>query len=256
MAGRRTTASALFGVGFLACASRTNPSGSAGSGSSLFVQDVLYPQPQGVGAPCTYTANPAQVSESSGTLDLDFRDDYSADLLVGNGDATPGGAAAMPAQDVVLQGLSVRVTDETGAALASFNALASGYVYSPVNGTPAYTVLGATILDSTTGEKLKSTVSPGHDAHVVASFTVFGNTRGGTPVKSDLFSFPIRVCEGCLVSFSPADMDPGLPEPNCANWQQASSALTVPCVMGQDTPVDCSQCQQIPACHGAAPDGG
>lgn len=257
MVGRRSTASALLGLAFVACAGRTSPSGTVGSGSTLFVQNVIFPTPQGVGTPCVYGPNPTQIFESSGTLDLAFRDEYSAELLVANGDGPMGESSEAPGEDVELHGASIAVTDESGATIGSFTSLAAGYVYSPIAGTPAYTVLDVTILDATTGQKVKATVSPGHDAHVLASLSVFGTTRRGIQVQSDTFSFPIDVCEGCLVSFAPQDMDPSLPEPNCASWQQAGTGpATVPCVMGQDTPVDCGQCQQLPVCRGGAQAGG
>jgi hypothetical protein len=255
----RIVESALIAGVFAACAGRTSPSGTgggAGGGNSLFVQGVIYPTPQGVGTPCTYVANPSQIFESSGTLDLDLRDQYSAPLLIGNGDAGPVGTIDTNAEDVELQGASIAVTDARGNPLGSFTSLATGYVYAPIGGTPGYSVLQVTILDSMTGESLKGMVSPGHDARVVASLEVFGSTRSGVRVQSDTFAFPIDVCEGCLVSFAPEDMDPSLPEPNCANWQQAASGpMTVPCVMGQDTAVDCSECQQFPVCHGSATSG-
>lgn len=239
--------------------------GSASSGAvddgglthnTLFVQNVIFPQPVGAGEPCTYTANPSQVFESSGTLDLAFRDTYSAALLVGNQDPATTMGSGAPAEGTEVNGANVIVRDAAGMTIGSFASLGSTFVYPEVGGVPGYAVLTLTLIDSSTGAKLQSMVTPKQDVHVAVTLTLFGTNRVGGAVQSDPFEFPIDVCDGCLVTSAPQDMSPSLPEPNCANWQTANMNAAVPCVMGQDTPVDCSQCQQLPVCRGTAPDGG
>jgi hypothetical protein len=82
----------------------------------------------------------------------------------------------------------------------------------------------------------------------------FGNTLGGRYIESDEFEYPVDVCKGCLISFSPQDIRPGFPVPNCLGNAAAGSSTaqqTLPCVVGQDLSIDCIQCQAIPDCQGA-----
>jgi hypothetical protein len=81
----------------------------------------------------------------------------------------------------------------------------------------------------------------------------FGNTLGGRYVESDEFEFPVDVCKGCLIAFTPQDINPAYPVPNClGNGALGTSTAqqSLPCKPGQDLPIDCIQCQAIPDCHG------
>ena len=74
--------------------------------------------------------------------------------------------------------------------------------------------------------------------------------------QADEFPFPVEVCNGCVISFTDA---PSSPTPNCVvSASTPPMPTTVPCDIGQDSPVDCRLCQPLPACSGAAAgtDGG
>jgi hypothetical protein len=83
----------------------------------------------------------------------------------------------------------------------------------------------------------------------------FGNTLGGKYVETDEFAFPVDICKGCLIAFSPADIRPGYAAPNCLqNFTASAGAMSqssLPCIVGQDLQIDCIQCQDVADCHGA-----
>jgi hypothetical protein len=133
-------------------------------------------------------------------------------------------------------------------------------VYPASGNVPSFSPLAVTIIDAAATATIRGHVSANMTARLVAHVTVLGTTRTGLAVQSDEFVFPVDVCDGCLVTFSPSDVDPMLPEPNCAGNPAlggSSTNLPVPCVLGQDTPVDCVDCLSVPVCRGVVgADGG
>ncbi len=249
----------LLGSVLMACTGNAPAGGTSTAGNQLFVQGVLFPTPVAEGAVCVFTSDPTQVMLSSGVLDLGFRSAYTATLLIGNQALGSTDASDSPSNGVELQGATVRVDNEAGAQIDSFHTLSSGFVYPPTGSVPGYEPMAVQLLDETATAGLQGQVSVEDTKRLVAHVTVQGTTRGGVVVQSDEFVFPVDVCNGCLVTFTAADMNPALPEPNCANSSSLGpSALPVPCILGQDTPVDCVDCQTLPICRGAAgaSDGG
>jgi hypothetical protein len=80
---------------------------------------------------------------------------------------------------------------------------------------------------------------------VVARVRVFGDTLGGQEIESNEYSFPIFVCEGCLVTYpvDAADPDQG---PGVYLCELSSDEATVVpdqiCALGQDVVVPCTIC--------------
>jgi len=252
----RRAAWTVVGAVFFGCSGRTALDASTNIGSALFVQGVLASQLIAPGQMCVYTADPTQPMLSSGVLDVAFRDEYTPTLLVGNQPLVAGDASEQPDDAAELQGASIQVTDASGSDIDAFDTVVAGFVYGPSSGVPGYSPLAVTLLDSGAVAAVRDRVTRTAEAHVIAHVTVRGVTRGGAPVQSDDFVFPIDVCEGCLVAFAPGDMDPAFPEPNClastaSGAGPGGAALPMPCVRGQDAPVDCSNCQDVPVCHGA-----
>ncbi len=260
MSRRALATCAILGAVLLACSGRTALDATPAQGRPLFVQDVLFPTPVASGQTCEYTADPNQTALSAGVLDLAFRNEYRPTVLVGNQPQPTTAASDSSSAGVELQGANVRVEDDAGTAVDSFSTVASGFVYPATGDIPGYSVLTLTFLDATATASV-SPLSSGQVKRLVAYVTVLGRTRGGLQVQSDEFVFPIDICNGCLVTFTAADIDPTLTTPNCAGNQAlggANTSLPVPCVPGQDTPVDCIDCQTFPICRGAAggSDGG
>ncbi len=246
---------AIGGAAFSACVHND---------SSIFVQDVLAPQEVSNGQSCTFTSATTQPVLSSGVLDVDFRYNYNPTYLVGNQLVAEANAQQLVTETstITIQGAVVRITDAAGNQLANYTRLASGTIYPAVGGVPGYAPISVTaVIDNSTvanNATIRSTVinAPPRTASVrlVTYVRFFGNTLGGRYVESDEFEFPVDVCRGCLITFSPQDISPNAPVPNCLGNSAAGSSTaqqTLPCVVGQDLSIDCVQCQGIPDCAGA-----
>jgi hypothetical protein len=221
--------------------------------SSLFIQNVIFPQPQGAGTECTFTANPTQLFLSRGTLDTAFRSEYDAEFLLANQLVTRSNPNQVETEtsNINIQGAIVRDTDAAGNQLDSFTSLTSGTVYAAVGGTPGYAVSSATVISQKAIQAAGSLT--GGVKTVVGYVKFFGHTLGGDYIESNEFEFPVDLCYGCLVQFSASDIDPCFSGINCLKatngMTTGGSSNTVPCVSGQDTPVDCSLCQQLNICR-------
>jgi hypothetical protein len=261
---KRVWGHVLAGVGLLALGSAAF-SACVHNDSSIFVQDVLQPQQVSNGQSCTFTSATTQPVISSGTLDVDFRYDYNATYLVGNQLVTEANSQQLVTETstVTIKGAEVRITDAAGNQLANYTRLAAGTIYPSVGGVPGYAPISVTeVIDDNTvaaNATIKSSVidAPPRTASVrlVTYVRFFGNTLGGRYVESDEFEFPVDICRGCLIAFSPQDIRPApYPAPNCLGNAAAGSSTaqqTLPCIVGQDLSIDCIQCQEVPDCHGA-----
>jgi hypothetical protein len=221
--------------------------------SSFFVQAAIYPQPQGSGT-CTYTANPSQNFISHGTLDVAFARQYRAVFLLANqlvAQSNPNQVQTETA-NINVQGAIVRDTDAAGNQLDKFTSLTSGTVYAAVGGTPGYSAIDATVVSPTAAG------AAGNGKTVVAYIKFYGHTLGGQYIESNEFEYPVDICNGCLIQFSAADINTCYQNiPNCegavGDGGTASTSTggsqAVPCHLGQDTLIDCSQCLLYPACR-------
>lgn len=224
--------------------------------SSFFVQAVIYPTPQGVGTPCTYTNNPSQDFLPRGTLDVGFgRQEYDAYFLLADQVVTESNPNQVQTETSIInvQGAIVRDTDAAGNQLDNFTSLSSATIPAAVGGTPGYGVAQATIV-SQTALKALGNVAGNNSLTVVAYVKFFGKTLGGDYIESNDFEFPVDVCSGCLVQFSSSDISCDYQAPNCYFAQVGTGMLsggstTVPCVFGQDTQIDCSQCLAYSVCR-------
>ena len=194
-------------------------------------------------------------------MDAAFRQTYEAEFLIAN-QIVPRGDPTQPQTEtsyVVIQGAVVRITDSQGGALNQYTQLASVTVPPAQGTTPSYAPIGMTILNQQTIEdpRVLAPVEQGGTRRLITYTRFFGQTLGGESVETGEYEFPVDVCFGCLVSFAAADIDPALPTPNCAAAAGAStttsSTLPVPCIVGEDAPIDCSQCLAFSVCSGAVP---
>ena len=161
--------------------------------------------------------------------------------------------------NINVQGAIVRVTDAAGNQLDNYTSLTSGTVYAAVGGTPGYAVVSATAISNKALTAAGGT-SGGNSKTLVSYLKFFGHTLGGDYIESNEFEFPVDVCTGCLVSFSASDISPCYSNlncecaanplaPGCGTGTGTMSATTLPCVFGQDTVMDCSQCLGAAACR-------
>ncbi len=244
---KRVWGHVLTGLVLVAAASAAVPA-CVHDDSTIFVSDVLAPQYVTAGMACSFTADPTQPIIASGVLDVGLTLNYTAVFLVGN-QIVPRGDPNQPQTEtsfVTLEGAVVRIVDSNGNQLNTYTQPTAATIPPSSGTTPGYVSVALTIIDSGTGatfSNLKGTVP------VVSYVRFFGHTLGGDSVESNEFGFPIEICQSCLVSFPAAEESPSLPTPNCALAGAASSAATsVPCFIGQDLAVDCSECQGSPAC--------
>jgi hypothetical protein len=232
--------------------------------STLFVQDVLAPQEVTTGA-CVFTNSPTQTVISTGVLDVDFRYQYDPVYLVGNQMVQEANNQQLITETstITIQGAVVRITNSAGTELKTFTRLAAGTVYPASGNIPGYAPIGVTTIDRDTlfNEPTISSLllAPNAQARaatvrLVTYVRFFGKTLGGRYVESEEFAFPVDVCKGCLITFSPADINPRFKPPNCAQNPGAQGGSTsqqsLPCVVGQDLPIDCIQCQAVEDCRG------
>jgi hypothetical protein len=231
--------------------------------SSLFVQDVIYPTPVAAGQSCTYSPDPNGTFLPIGTLDIVFRDNYQPFFLLGNQLVAQANASQLQTETstINIEGATVRDTDSDGTVLDNYTTLTSATVYPSSGTVPGYAATAATIASQTAVRKLvveKAAVLASNGSTTLVTYTKFyGHTLGGTYVESNEFEFPIEVCNGCRINFETLLDCNGtkVNGPNCLGTATNSASLPYPCVPGQDTYIDCTQCQGVAACGGAYPTG-
>jgi hypothetical protein len=232
----RLSTGPIFGSGLALALVAAGATGCADNESSLFVRQVQAMQPP----QCTVTADPSASFMPYGSLDLIIGGDngYQAALLVGNQLAQRGSTTQIRTETarVSLRGAIVRVLDDTGAEITSFTVDGSGFVDPGSGESPGFGLLGTTLIPP-------QFASYGYLGWVTVWVKVFGRTLGGKDIESNELTYPIDVCNGCLVSFpsKAVELDTG----NCTH--AGATEYTVPCIPGQDAPVPCTFCMDNPA---------
>lgn len=225
-------AAGVIGVWLPACADNE---------SSIFIRQVLAP----AGDSCSYTADPGGAAYMEGTLDLAFRREYRAGLLVGSQLVQRGAGEKLRTETsrFRVEGTEIRIETTDGAVVKEYTVPTSGFVDPASGTTPGWGVVGSVLIDSDTGASLSGSFVAGERSptigRVVSVVKVFGTTLGGQEIQSGEFRFPISVCYGCLVSFPPEAADPAQPLPNCKGTAASSTSA---CFLGQDDAVDCRVC--------------
>lgn len=222
---------------------------------SIFIRQVMLPSTNRTNGACVYTADPQQPALFEGTFDVGVRDTYFAVLLVGNqmirrGD--PNNTRAEPNR-VHVDGVVVRVTEPDGAVIGEFTALGSGFADPQQNNAPGYGLLGATVIDAPTKDKIAAALPNAlATKKVVLNLKPFGKSLGGEDLEGGEFQFTVNACNGCLVTFTGANDPAQQPQPNCKAAIGGSSggggSQVLPCYAGQDEAVPCQLCQGKPAC--------
>lgn len=223
---------------------------------SIFVHGMMAPPAARTAAGCTYIADPTSSQLLfSGTMDAALTPGYTGVLLVGNQMIPRGDPNNTRAESnrVHLQGAIVKVQDPNGDVISEFTSTAvNGLINPQNNNAPGFTLIGVTLIDLATGQRIADPLPDGGSRRVEAHVKVFGRTLGGVDVESGEWFVPITVCKGCLVDFS-QNTDPVMqPVPNC---RRASTTTTVnpPCAFGQDERVPCTSCIGLRICNPGAP---
>ncbi len=222
---------------------------------SLVIIGIMSP-PTATGGTCAYTANIIGPFLSYGTMDVAFADQYIPTLLIGN-QMNPQGNQSLDrveTDNVILQGAIVRVTDASGAQLDDYTVPGDGFVPPSSGGTAGIASFATTLVSPTASSIVVNDLQNayGSTKRLISYVKIFGTTTGGTHIESGEVAFPIDACLGCLVTFPDGSDDEAQPanlQPNClASSSAGGSAITQPCLTGQDQYVDCRLCQGNPAC--------
>ena len=213
--------------------------------SSFYITNVLFPTPVTVGQSCTFSADPNQAHIlGPGTMDVGLgRFEYAPVFLVANQLTPEQNQQQLQTETSIInvQGAVVRITDAAGNQLNTFTTQTSTTVLPASGSIPGYASVSTTIVDANTSRSLN--VKLGEQVSLVTYTKFFGHTLGGNYIESNEYSFPVDVCNGCLVLFSSTDINtsPGYAVPNCLqNGTGTSASLPVPCFVGQDTAIDLS----------------
>jgi hypothetical protein len=222
------------------------------SESSIFIRQAQAPiAGTSTSGGCQYDPSPSGLFLTTGTLDVAFRSQYSAGLLVGNQLVARGSSSQLRTETarVQLQGTIVYLEDATGAQVWGPKTVpASGFIDPATGSTPSYGITESVLIPAEYGGGLLAELQAG--AGLVRHFTsvvkVFGHTLGGMNVESGEWRFPINVCYRCLISFPPEANDPKVsPQPNCDAPATTGTSIVQPCAVGQDDTVDCRICKQF-----------
>lgn len=217
----------------------------ADNDQSLFIHGVLAPSTNRQNNSCIYTSDPTQALLFEGQFDVGAVDSYSVTVLVGSqliqrSDTTNARSESNRAH---INGAIVKVTDPNGAVLGEFTSLGSGFVDVSQQNQAQFGPTAFTVIDQPTQAKI-GPLLPDQSKLVVANIKVFGKTLGGVDLESGEFQFPIRVCNGCLISFTSGD-DPATPGLDCNLPLTAASgggAAQLPCAIGEDETTPCQLC--------------
>jgi hypothetical protein len=195
---------------------------------------------------CTVENSPSSLFITEGTLDLAFRTEYTAALLVGNQLVARGNSSQLRTETsrVQIEGAEVRLEDGETVVWGPYTVPGSGFVDPATGSTPSFGLTETILLGSAFGNDLIRNF----DKNVVKRFTsvvkINGKTLGGSEIQSNQWRFPLSVCYGCLIVYPPDANDPKVqPQPNCALPAGTGTTLAPPCILGQDDAIDCRICK-------------
>jgi len=193
---------------------------------------------------CTIPTGTAGTYQGEGTLDI--RVPASSDAaytlfpLLEN-DLPAAGAGGPEPNRIALSGFEVEIVfvDGNAASAAAFAAIAADsstaglmHFQTPWSGSVApgggRTSAGTSAFPAETAIRLRDSgaLSDHSYARVTANVRAHGSTQSGG-VTSDVFKYPIRVCDGCLIN-------------SITSCPSTTAVLTGgACGPGQDAPVDC-----------------
>jgi hypothetical protein len=189
---------------------------------------------------------------ASGRLDRQLAASYRAALLIGNQLTERGSREQVRTETsrVTLRGAEIRLETPEGVQLREpYSTVGTGHLDAASGEEPALSIMYADLIPASVAAKIPAGL-------VVANVRVFGDTLGGQEVESSELSFPIEVCDGCLIDYPASARDPAA-EGNVyvcrlsEDSAQAQEAGELPCRPGVDLPVPCTYCSGVLAiCQG------
>ncbi|HYQ29269.1 MAG TPA: hypothetical protein VER04_18685 [Polyangiaceae bacterium] len=238
---RRPTTKSLLPGFLLTLGSLALVPSCADNNSSLFLVGVMALDP----ATCIAKPDSTAALRPGGVLDVAFRSNYTAYVLVGNQLTERGSREQLRTETsrVTLRGAEVTLTTVDGKTLYTYSTVGTGFVDASAGDVPSYAAMSVDVIPSALSTKPEV-----RDAGtVLAKIRVFGDTLGNIPVTSSELDFPIRICEGCLITYPSADADTTLPVGSPYMCTTAASTTTTtdevpPCIPGQDDSFPCTAC--------------
>jgi len=214
----------------------------AENNSSLFAMGVMRLDP----ATCIAKADDTATLLAGGILDIAFRSNYTGFILVGNQLTERGSREQLRTETsrIVLRGAEVILTTVDGkTTLGNYSTIGTGFVHAASADVPGYSAMSVDIIPSALG----ASDAVRQAGTVLAKIRVFGDTLGNTAVTSSELDFPIRICEGCLVTYPNTAIDQTLPPGSaykCTITPSAAQATDEepPCIYGQDDSFECTAC--------------
>lgn len=241
VAMRRLPLKSLFALGIAALGASLLP-GCADNDSMMFIVGV-YARKQGDCSPKPEAGAPLW---ANGALDRSFAGEYTAALLIGNQITERGSREQLRTETsrVSLKGAEVKLETLKGASLVEpFSSTATGFVDAAGGTDPSLAIMYASLIPASIAPNLPT-------GTIVAKVRVFGDTLGGQEVESSELSFPIYICDGCLVAY-PAearDLTADGTEYVCAAAADdtgGNDELEMPCQLGVDLAVPCTACSGL-----------
>ena len=236
---RRLTTKSLLSALLLTLGSFALVPGCAENNSSLFVEGVMKLNP----TTCSAKPDNTAVLLAGGVLDVAFRTNYTAFVLVGNQLTERGSREQLRTETsrVALRGAEVTLTTLDGKTLGNYSTVGTGFVNASAGDVPAYAAVSVDIIPSALG----SSDAVLNARTVLAKIRVFGDTLGNIAVTSSELDFPIRICKGCLVGYPTEAADPasGGGMYKCSTAASTTTSTEPPpCLFGQDDSFPCTLC--------------
>ncbi len=236
----------------LLCALTTGWGAGCGDNTqSIYIMGNLVPD-----STCAARASESGPFRDSGALDLVVGSGYRVYPMVRN--AMPSslemhefeeGDGRLEAHNVFLKKAEVSYSYDPNIILPSVESRTvpvTGFVSA--NG--GLTAVEVEVIDLDMARRLaqklqdRDTENPSPGGGMVVDITIVAETAAGKELRTNVLSFPIRICKGCLLSFPPeADIVGDFsPEYDCNDL--SASVGVEPCIIGQDESVDCRLCKR------------
>lgn len=209
--------------------------GCADNDSSLFIRGVMVPSSE-----CAFEPSASSALWTRGVLDVSFSDVYFAGLLIGNQLLPRGDPNKLRTETarILVRGAVVSVNTATGQTLAEYTTNATGFADPARGDTPGWGVSVVAITPA--GLLTRSGVANNESwSELNIAVSIFGDTLGGDEIESNTLTFPVFVCDGCLLDCS--TVREGTDQ--CLITQDVPNS----CFPGQDEPTPCQYSRDLAA---------
>lgn len=220
-------------------------SGCADSDSMIFIRQVQARLPTGSPA-CVADSSPTSTSLGEGVLDVAFRTQYVATLLVGNQLVPRGNSSQLRTETsrVDIEGTVVRALDDSGNMIfGPVTVPGTGFIDPANDTTPSFGLIETTLFRADPA-LIADLAANGGLRRSVSIVKVFGHTLGGTSIESGEWQFPVNSCYKCLISF-PAEASSMVSPRDCMAAGRTGVTVNAPCQPGQDDTMDCRVCKEL-----------